>query len=357
MHLKTFLFFAKLCYIKIVKKNFFVLLSLLLFGFVFSFKPQIAHAEVQIEVTGPSFIEIKNMPDYFEVVATLSDNTFSGNDIIWFKETTRYTQNISYTTNSSTLKIFKSDYENIKQETSLTFTAKINSNQTIEGNFVVKFGYSDISQVNLEFSGPSTQIISNNIKSVILTANIVGAPSNVEYQWFLKNSTNKYEKFGSNQSQITYTPSKAGTFCFIVMANGVISNEVSIAVVYKEITALSIRVHRATQNSSGLDRYTFLIDNIPSSEANFYDISKINWYDINGNLLQTGGLTFDYQITQPTSLTVYAKYNNITSGKERIEVTVNRKKDILIVLAVSVGIMAIVTTIGIIANIKKDRIW
>lgn len=329
----------------------------MLFGLIVTSNPQITHAQTQISIDGPSFIEIKNLPDSFELVATLSDDSFSGNDVIWFKGTTRYTQNITYTSNSSTLKILKSEYENFKQETSLTFFAKISSNQALQSSFVVKFGFSDISQVNLSLSGPTTQIISNNIKSVILTANIVGAPSDVTYQWFLKTSTNKFQKFGSNQPQITFTPSKAGNYSFVVMANGVVSNEVRTSVVYKEITALSIKVHRATQNASGFDRYTFMVDNISSSEANFYDISKINWYDSNGTLLQTGGLSYDYQINKPTSLTVYAKYNNVKSGSQRIEVTVNRNKTILIVLASAIGVMAIITVIGIIINVKRDRVW
>lgn len=327
------------------------------FGLIFTSKPQIAHAETQISIDGPSFLEIKNLPDSFSLVATLSDDTFSGSDIIWFKGTTRYTQNITYTSKTSTLEILKSEYENFKQETSLTFYAKISSNQALQSSFVVKFGFSDISQVELSLSGPSTQIISNNIKSVILTASITGAPSNVNYQWFLKTSTNKFEKFEGNLSQITYTPTKAGDYSFLVLANGVASNQINISVVYKEITALSIKVHRATQNASGFDRYTFIVDNIPSSQANLYDISKINWYDTNGNLLQAGGLSFDYQITQPTSLTVYAKYNNVKSGNQKIEVTVNRNKTILIVLASAIGVMAVITVIGIIINVKKDKVW
>lgn len=342
---------------KKVRFLYVFLILLLCVGFFANIKPNTTYAQSQIDIDGPSFIEIKNMPNSFSLVATLSDSTFSGSDIVWFKGTSQHTQNIEYSNNTSTLTIYKSEYENITQETSVTYTAKISSNQTIQNSITINFVFTEISAVNLELSGPTNQIMSNNIRSVILTANIVGAPPSVTYQWFIKSTTNKFEKFGNNQSQITYTPSKAGEYTFIVTANGVVSNEVSISVLYKEITALSINVRRATQNTNGFDRYTFAIDNISSSESKFYDISKINWYDQHGNLLQTGGLSLDYQISQPTSLVIYAKYGSVESNKQKIEVTVNRNKDILIGLGIAVGVMAIITVIGIVINVKKDKVW
>lgn len=331
----------------------------------------IAHAETSLQLeTNNQYLQIKNLPDFFEIKATLTDkNTFTGHDIEWKLGNDFRTSNITPEEDSSTIRIYKSEYNKIIKETTWTFTASLSTNPSISNFIKIYFVFSDAENVRLEHSG-SLQMNITNVEPITLTAAYDGYPENPTIDWFIKTTSNKYEKIKfknhkeitlkkqNDYSEIVFNPKKAGTYSFKVIVDNVLSNNnIDVNVIYKELTNIKIDMRRATNNANGYDRYVFSVSNISEYEQSFYDTSKILWKDNHGNLLQMGGMTFEYQVTETTTLGIYATYETKESNMEFIDVSVNRNKEILVFLGAAIEIIGLITMISIIVSIKREKIW
>ena len=305
-------------------------------------------------------IEIKNMPDSFDIVAEIDQaSSYTGSDVKWYFQNIQITLNIQNGEKSSILTVYKETYNHISAESKLTFIAKIGS--SISQSIVIDFVFSEVENVTINSSGSLSQTISHASK-VDFTLSFDGYPQSTDFKWFIKSSTNKYSQVGGNKNTFSFLPTQAGDYYIFATVNNIRSNTKVLSVRYEQISSLEITKERLTNNKNGFDIYRFSVTNISQGQKQFYDVENINWYNnLDGTLLQKGGLEFEYSVTGPTTLHVIAEYKNdmthITSQTQKLEVSINRTREILIALAISFGVIGLFTIIGIVVKIKKERVW
>jgi len=301
-----------------------------------------------------------------EFVATLSStDTYVSTGIEWFINESKINAQTGITidTTQNDKSVLTIDYNwayfnNVNVETTWTVVAKVS--QSVSDSVELSFVFSNVANVTLRALGNTTQQMSDNMTNVRLIVEWEGYPQSTDINWYVKTTTNKYTKLSSKTIEYVFVPSTPGQFVFKASVNGVFSQTVAINIKYKTITSLKISCHKDTNNSTGLDKFTFTLDNVDSN----YDLSNINWYiKESDSILQEGGKTFTFQATTYQTVRVYAVYTDQTTNTKieseyyPLEIKINRTKEILIGCGILLGVMTIFLIIGCIRMKKRDRIW
>lgn len=353
-----------------MKKASYFVFVLLLFALVFMpfAKSQSSFAApettLEIEASQQQILIGNKQPVQF--VATLSStDTYTSASVEWLINGSKINAQtgISIDTTQSDKSILTIDHNweyffNINTETTWTVVAKVS--QTIFDSASISFVFSNVTNVTLRAMGNTTQQMSDNMTNVRLVAEWDGYPQSTDINWYVKTTTNKYSKLSGKASEYIFVPTTPGQFVFKASVNGIFSQTITINIKYKTITSLKISCHKDTNNSTGLDKYTFTLDNIDSN----YDLSNINWYIKEfDSIMQEGGKSFTFQATTYQTVRVYAVYTDqatntkIESEYYPLEIKINRTKEILIGCGILFGVMTIFLIVGCIRMKKRDRIW
>lgn len=334
-----------------------LLLSVLCIGIFPAQKQSYATSITVLDLTGQEFVAIGNFPEELTFVATLSSiDEYTADQITWTINSSSMTQS-TIVNNSSTLVVPKTVYQNITSTTTWLVTAKINN--SIYDTLTVTFDFTEITSVSL--SGyPTYQDYSASISPITFILETEGYPASQTIEWYQKTYANKYTKLSATGSTYTFTPTLPGKYTFNASVNGIFAGEQTVEVGYKPVTNLVVKCVQATDNSNGLNRYIFSLEDINE----FYDTSKINWYNKPYGLVQKGGSTYEFQAASYGDFYIYARFedaenpeNNVSSEFFPLSIKVDRTKEILIGCAVLFGVLSIFTIIGCIRMVKRDKIY
>lgn len=351
------------------KTNFFVFILLLLtlvFTPFANIQSSFAMPETTIGIEASQQQILIGNKQSVQFVATLSStDTYTSAEIEWLINGSKINAqtgiSIDTTQNDKSILTIDHNWEyffNISAETTWTVVAKVSS--TISANTNLSFIFTDVTSVTLRAMGNTTQQMSDNMTNVRLVAEWDGYPQSTDINWYMKTTTNKYTKLSGKTSEYVFIPTTPGQFVFKASVNGIFSQTITINIKYKTITSLKISCHKDTNNSTGLDKYTFTLDNIDSN----YDLSNIKWYIKEfDSIMQEGGKSFTFQATTYQTVRVYAVYTDqatstkIESEYYPLEIKINRTKEILIGCGIFLGVMTIFLIVGCIRMKKRDRIW
>ncbi len=330
---------------------------------------------ISIELIDFTSINHYNLPPFFDLTATISGVDpilFSGSDIVWFlnNQTQPITDGANYTithdTVLSTLRVYYGAFEHINSNTTWTITASIDSGPT--ASLEIDFIGGAQTSIMID-SGNFTQEFSESPSSFFMTAkNIDGTdlPLGTTVRWYKKFFlSNKYEEVVSaTSSEYTFIPT-VGEHVFIARVGSIspfiFSNPTTFFLEYSPITSqsqLALNSVLTEESSSGLNSYRFTLINLTDEN----DVNNIFWY-IEGRTqpVQYGGLIFDFKPTNYGVYRIVAKYDTgsslISGPSYPVSITIDRTAEVLMWGGICVGIIAIVTVILIVLNVRKERIW
>ncbi len=194
--------------------------------------------------------------------------------------------------------------------------------------------------------------------------------------WMMSLNNNKFvtqENTSQDKNTFSFTPEKPGTYLFkasfaqLETVDGeevetLITTEVlKLTVGFKQFDGkLQLSKTLVKKDRNGLHTYLFELENL---QENIHDTNNINWYrDGHAIPLQYGGSSFLFKPNTYATYHIYAKYDGVEdlpnqSIKRRLEIKIDRTKEILYAFIGFVGVLAVGLVFVINRKIKNDKVW